>query len=388
MSVRYQLLQAGRQSGGQNGRSILQYDATSPEEEVCPNSKINSGLIVVILLFLGFVMYLPFFPFSSNRPIVLVWPANQSRNAIVLSRPKENTTILAPSSICNQNPVNSSSKNATANNSDLVLLVVVCSAMSNFQERKTIRESWALDQANLPQTKVIFLLGTIGNLTNDLQTNVTHESDLHDDILQEDFIDSYANLTVKSLMLLKWFSKSCEKVPYVLKTDDDVFINLKNLHALVTKNKKTNLLMGTLICGATPIRDPYNKWFSPKYMYGKKRYPNYLSGTAYLMSRSITSTLYEAALDTPVFHMEDIFITGVLAQSVGIRPEDNVGFSYVKRRATPCLYAQIISSHHLSMTEMRDMHKKVKEKTGRCTPIKKKFLRTYGPGRCLWTPPK
>ena len=56
-----------------------------------------------------------------------------------------------------------SSKNATANNSDLVLLVVVCSAMSNFQERKTIRESWALDQVNLPQTKVIFLLGTIGN---------------------------------------------------------------------------------------------------------------------------------------------------------------------------------------------------------------------------------
>jgi len=86
--------------------------------------------------------------------------------------------------------------------------------------------------------------------------------------------------------------------------------------------------------------------------------------------------------------MEDIFITGILAQSVGIRPEDNVGFSYVKRRSTPCLYAQIISSHHLSMGEMRDMHKKVKEKTGHCTPIKKKFMRTYGPGRCVWAPPK
>ena len=106
--------------------------------------------------------------------------------------------------------------------------------------------------------------------------------------MQEDFIDSYANLTVKSLMLLKWFSKSCEKVPYVLKTDDDVFINLKNLHALVAKNKKTNLLMGTLICGATPIRDPYNKWFSPKYMYGKKRYPNYLSGTGMEIQISVT----------------------------------------------------------------------------------------------------
>ena len=103
------------------------------------------------------------------------------------------------------------------------------------------------------KTKVIFLLGTVDNLNNDLQTNVIHESDTYDDILQEDFIDTYRNLTVKSLMLLKWFSKSCKNVPYVLKTDDNVYINLKNLHALITTNKKKNLLMGTLICGATPI---------------------------------------------------------------------------------------------------------------------------------------
>jgi len=386
MSARYQLLQQANRQERRN--SIFQHDSDDLDEEICPKSCQNykSGLIFVILLFLGFVMYLPFFPFSSNRPIVLVWPANQSRNSNVLSRPKENTTLLAPSTVCNPNTVNSS--NATNSDQDLVLLVIICSAMSNFQERQTIRDSWASDTASLPQTKVIFLLGTIGNLTNDLQTNVTRESDVHDDILQEDFIDSYANLTVKSLMLLKWFSQSCKNVPYVLKTDDDVYINLKNLHALVTKNKKTNLLMGTLICGATPIRDPYNKWFSPKYMYGKKRYPNYLSGTAYLMSRSITSTLYEAALETPVFHMEDIFITGILAQSIGVRPEDNVGFSYIKRRATPCLYVQTISSHHLSMGEMKDMYKKVNEKQGKCTPLKKKFLRTYGPGRCTWVPPK
>ena len=28
--------------------------------------------------------------------------------------------------------------------------------------------------------------------------------------LQEDFVDSYSNLTVKSLMLLKWFSQNCD----------------------------------------------------------------------------------------------------------------------------------------------------------------------------------
>ena len=260
--------------------------------------------------------------------------------------------------------------------------------MNNFQERQTIRESWASEAVSLPQTKVIFLLGTTGNLPNDLQSNVARESGIHDDILQEDFIDSYANLTVKSLMLLKWFNKSCKNVSYVLKTDDDAYINLKNLHNLVTKNKKTSLLMGTLICGNTPIRDPYNKHFSPKYMYDNTYYPNYLLGTAYLMSRSITSKLYEAALETQVFHMEDVFITGILAQSIGVRPEDNVGFSYIERLATSCLYDQTISSHHLSLSEMKDMYKKVKEKQSKCAPHKKKFLRTYGSGQCTWTPPK
>ena len=100
----------------------------------------------------------------------------------------------------------------------------------------------------------------LGNDTSPLQVNVSKESDEFDDIIQEDFIDSYANLTVKSLMLLKWYTQHCHTVPYVLKTDDDVYINLKNLFQVVETNKKPNLLLGTLICGATPIRDPYNKW--------------------------------------------------------------------------------------------------------------------------------
>ena len=337
----------------------------------------KSVLIFVIFLFLGFVMFLSFIP---CRPIVLVWPANQIRNSKVLSRPEKNTTLLAPSTVCNPNTENS--------DQDLVILVIVFSAMSNFQERQTIRDSWASEAVSVPQTKVIFLLGTTGNLPNDLQSNVTHESDIHDDILQEDFIDSYANLTVKSLMLLKWFNKSCRNVSYVLKTDDDAYINLKNLHNLVIKNKRTDLLMGTLICGNRPIRDPYNKHFSPKYMYGKSSYPNYLLGTAYLMSRSITSKLYEAALETPAFHMEDVFITGILAQSIGVRPEDDVRFSYIERLATPCFYEQTISSHHLSINEMKDMYKKVKEKQSKCAPNEKKFLRTYGSGQCTWEPPK
>ena len=65
-----------------------------------------------------------------------------------------------------------------------------------------------------------------------------------------------------------------------MKADDDMYINLDRLYATVQANKRPNLLMGSLICNAIPIKDPYNKWYVPQYMFAGKRYPNYLSGNS------------------------------------------------------------------------------------------------------------
>ena len=43
------------------------------------------------------------------------------------------------------------------------------------------------------------------------------ESARHGDIVQERFIDSYYNLTVKSLMVVKWVTQNCDSFSYVLK---------------------------------------------------------------------------------------------------------------------------------------------------------------------------
>ena len=104
------------------------------------------------------------------------------------------------------------------------------------------------------------------------------------------------------------------RTEYVLKTDDDVYVNLPKLYDLVRANQKPTLLMGTLICNAVPIKDPHNKWFVPRYMFNEKKYPNYLSGTGYVMGREAAVRLYAAALTTPLFHLEDIYVTGILSR--------------------------------------------------------------------------
>lgn len=81
------------------------------------------------------------------------------------------------------------------------------------------------------------------------------------DIIQENFLDTYNNLTLKSVMMLKWVISNCNKAKFLMKTDDDMFINvamlLKTLHS---KPQNTSILLGALICNAKPISDRKNKW--------------------------------------------------------------------------------------------------------------------------------
>ena len=45
------------------------------------------------------------------------------------------------------------------------------------------------------------------------------------DIIVFDFIDHYENLTLKTMMGMKWATEMCPKVQSVLKIDDDMTIN-------------------------------------------------------------------------------------------------------------------------------------------------------------------
>ena len=46
------------------------------------------------------------------------------------------------------------------------------------------------------------------------------------DIIQAKFVDSYANLTVKSIALIRWVVDYCSQAEFMLKADDDMYINV------------------------------------------------------------------------------------------------------------------------------------------------------------------
>lgn len=55
--------------------------------------------------------------------------------------------------------------------------------------------------------KVLFLVGQ--TTSNDTQAQINTESDLNGDLIQESFLDSYNNLTLKTIMMLKWVNNNC-----------------------------------------------------------------------------------------------------------------------------------------------------------------------------------
>ena len=68
-----------------------------------------------------------------------------------------------------------------------------------------------------------------------------NENSISGDLIQKSFNDSYRALTTKVLEILRWYVDSSEKIPHLMKTDDDMYINVKNAHEVaISKHSRTD----------------------------------------------------------------------------------------------------------------------------------------------------
>jgi hypothetical protein len=119
------------------------------------------------------------------------------------------------------------------------LFVAIISAPNYFEKRNVIRETWLRHlqmQSDSGSKLKLVGFGFIVGLTEDreTQTRIETESATHGDILQVDKMDGYYNLTQKVVGLMNWMNDHCSKVDFVLKVDDDVYVNVRNLATVVT----------------------------------------------------------------------------------------------------------------------------------------------------------
>ena len=141
-----------------------------------------------------------------------------------------------------------------------------------------------------------------------------------------------------------------------MKTDDDIFVNTRVLLQMI-KDIPTiaKVIMGHVIKGAQPITDRNDPWYNPPQIYKGRTYPDYLSGSAYLFNSSLIPLLLSSARESPVFWLEDIYITGILAKHAQISLLHNPKFIFLKPELMFdfCKYSEIQVVHGIDTDEIK-----------------------------------
>jgi hypothetical protein len=199
------------------------------------------------------------------------------------------------------------------------LLVMSFTRVLAYNKRQTIRSTWGSVAAtgqrkgkNYPGVSLYFLLGVPDPPTAKLMA----EMEEHDDIILANFVDAYRNLTLKSLLALKWAKEFCPEAEFVAKVDEDVFFDVPILWPILNGHNAENLL--GRINHANKVERTSGKWTVPLAHFPLESYPDYLRGGAYILGKTAIPRLLFAAEYVPPFSIEDVFITGVLTRLLNI----------------------------------------------------------------------
>jgi hypothetical protein len=202
---------------------------------------------------------------------------------------------------------------------NVLLLAYVMSKSDNFERRQLIRSTWA-HRKHFASVQVFFVLGT--SRYDRLNKQIEHEAKQHGDVLQGDFIDSYRNLSFKSLCAWEWIAENCVNARNYLKLDDDVIVNTYAMLTFLNENARIlEHLEWTFLCivyrRSQVIRDPRSKYYMPWDQYPKDKYFTYCSGNAVFMTGDLFDSLLEAANSTRAksLWIDDLYV-GMLANQI------------------------------------------------------------------------
>ncbi|CAN7994639.1 unnamed protein product [Ixodes pacificus] len=175
---------------------------------------------------------------------------------------------------------------------DLFLVVFVHSAPAHWDRRRAIRETWGNASVLRAKMALVFMVGRPDD-ARELET-LALEGSIHSDLVMGNFADSYRNLTYKHVMGLKWVSCFCRNAHYVLKTDDDVFMDLfrltSYLRSVFGALAPPKLMVCLLIRQAVVKRSYGSKWRVGFDEYRGRRYPPYCLGLGWRCRPTWSST--------------------------------------------------------------------------------------------------
>ena len=196
------------------------------------------------------------------------------------------------------------------------------SLSSNFEKRENLRKTWARTDVNIfrkIKVKVVFIVGE--TYKKEWTKKLKEESDKYHDIIQGGFNDTFRNISLKVLLMLDWVDHFCPQAKYIVKADDDMFLNpylmIENMISLIWRKPKA--LMCHRKKDNSVITDKKSKWFIPENVLPakhKKILPEFCAGYVAIFTGNLVPELRKAALTMPVLPVDDVYLFGFLMKDI------------------------------------------------------------------------
>lgn len=246
----------------------------------------------------------------------------------------------------------------------LKLVVGIMSAPSHLEARMAIRQTWG-HFGQRRDVSLAFMLGM--SRVNTINMATFQESQIYGDVIRADFLDSYDNLTLKTVSILDWVDNYCSKAKFVLKTDDDMFINFPHLLTFIEKHANAKrTIFGRLARKWKPIRNRKSKYFVSTKQFSLSVFPDFTTGPAYLLTSDIISDMFKRALKSTYLKLEDVFTTGIVAQSIDVKRVHINEFINKRIPFNICNIKKSISIHMVKFHEQFDLWKKLLDGRSKC----------------------
>jgi len=248
-----------------------------------------------------------------------------SKDAAVITRPHIHKNLHPKNlTVINITDFQFLINNDICNVTNISLVTIIHSAMEHEDTRNIIRETWGNPKIKDSVTRLVFILGKGSN--EDLQKNITKESKKHGDIIQGDFIDVYHNISYKGVMANLWVSEFCEQAEFLVKTDDDQFVDLYEVYTLTRGYLNSSYYISNrfLMCPVwrTPpvIRD--GKYAASYEDITDDLFPDFCTGWLWITNPGTAGQFVQVAPVIKHFWIDDVWITGYIAKHLKIEHQD------------------------------------------------------------------
>lgn len=115
-----------------------------------------------------------------------------------------------------------------------------------------------------------------------------------------------------------------------------------------------------------PIRNKKSKYYVSDLQFKPQTFPQFTTGPAYLFTSDVVKDLYDKALNLTYLKLEDVYLTGIVAQEINCRRVLVNEFLNRRIAFNACNIKKSISIHMIKANEQFDLWKKLLDNSVKC----------------------